>query len=77
MSESKAAATKTDSDVASLQASDKKGAPVNILPLTEDIFTDDALDPIYQHKARVLNDALQAIGQGKYQVSSANFLHLA
>lgn len=35
---------------------------------TENIYTDDAVDPIYQAKARILNDALQEIGMGKYQV---------
>ncbi|KAF9265777.1 MFS general substrate transporter [Marasmius fiardii PR-910] len=34
---------------------------------TEDIFTENALDPVYQGKARVLNDALQEIGMGQYQ----------
>ncbi|KIM73500.1 hypothetical protein PILCRDRAFT_829085 [Piloderma croceum F 1598] len=34
---------------------------------TENIYTDDAIDPIYQAKARILNDALQEIGMGKYQ----------
>lgn len=34
-----------------------------------DIFTDNSLDPVYQTKARILNDALQEIGMGKYQVS--------
>lgn len=37
------------------------------LGLTENIFTDDAVDPIYQAKATILNDALQEIGMGKYQ----------
>jgi hypothetical protein len=40
---------------------------------TEDIYTDDAIDPIYQAKARILNDALQEIGMGKYQVGSFFF----
>jgi hypothetical protein len=38
---------------------------------TRDIFTDDSLDPVYQAKARILNDALQEIGMGKYQVSGS------
>jgi hypothetical protein len=37
---------------------------------TLDIFTDDSLDPVYKAKARILNDALQEIGMGKYQVSN-------
>ncbi|KAJ6615120.1 major facilitator superfamily domain-containing protein [Mycena sp. CBHHK59/15] len=35
--------------------------------LTESIYPDDAVDPIYQAKARILNDALQDIGMGRYQ----------
>jgi hypothetical protein len=34
--------------------------------LTEDIFTEDALDPVYQKKARLLNDAMQDVGRGRY-----------
>lgn len=39
---------------------------------TEDVFgeEDSGVDPVYQAKARILNDALQEIGMGKYQVSS-------
>lgn len=36
--------------------------------ITKNIYTDDAIDPIYQAKGRILNDALQEIGMGKYQV---------
>ena len=39
---------------------------------TLDIFTDDSLDPVYRAKARILNDALQEIGMGKYQVSNTH-----
>jgi hypothetical protein len=35
---------------------------------TEDIYGGDTLDPVYKAKAMVLNDALQEIGMGKYQV---------
>ncbi|KAG1719613.1 hypothetical protein EDB19DRAFT_1647952, partial [Suillus lakei] len=31
-----------------------------------DIFTEDSLEAVYQAKARILNDALQEIGMGKY-----------
>jgi hypothetical protein len=41
---------------------------------TLDIFTDDSLDPVYKAKARILNDALQEIGMGKYQVSNPHTL---
>ena len=30
---------------------------------------DDGLDPVYQAKARILNEAIHEIGMGKYQVS--------
>ncbi|KAH9057479.1 MFS general substrate transporter [Lactarius vividus] len=33
---------------------------------TENVF-DDSLDPLYAAKAKILNDALQEIGMGKYQ----------
>lgn len=36
---------------------------------TEDVYDEPALDPVYQAKARILNDALQDIGMGKYQAS--------
>lgn len=35
---------------------------------TENIYTDGTIDETYQTKARILNDALQEIGMGKYQV---------
>jgi hypothetical protein len=40
---------------------------------TEDLYTDDAVDPIYQAKARILNNAFQEIGMGKYQVGPICF----
>jgi hypothetical protein len=47
---------------------------------TQDIYGEPALDPVYQAKARILNDALQDIGMGKYQASprfrSFLFVHL-
>ncbi|KAL0577361.1 hypothetical protein V5O48_004613 [Marasmius crinis-equi] len=48
-------------------AVDEKNGHGEIEATTEDIFTEDALDPIYQQKARVLNDATQEIGMGRYQ----------
>ncbi|KAL7279805.1 hypothetical protein ACG7TL_006212 [Trametes sanguinea] len=36
---------------------------------THDIFEDDSgVDPVYQAKARIMNDAIQEIGMGKYQI---------
>ncbi|KAF8443664.1 MFS general substrate transporter [Boletus edulis BED1] len=46
---------------------------------TQDIYDEPSLDPVYQAKARILNDALQEIGMGKYQASScfhSLFVHL-
>ncbi|KAI0260637.1 MFS general substrate transporter [Gloeopeniophorella convolvens] len=42
-------------------------ADVTIQARTEDVYTEDELDPVYAAKAKVLNDALQEIGMGKYQ----------
>jgi hypothetical protein len=56
--------------------SEKKGDTLvtNIRAETQNILTDDAVDPIYQAKARILNNALQEIGMGKYQVRSISYL---
>jgi len=35
----------------------------------EAIFTGGTLDPMYQVKARILKDAIQDIGMGRYQWS--------
>jgi len=35
---------------------------------TNDLFTTDAVDPVYLAKSRVLNNAIQEIGMGRYQV---------
>ena len=42
-----------------------------IVAETHDVYSeeDSGVDPVYQAKARILNDALQEIGMGKYQVS--------
>jgi hypothetical protein len=38
-------------------------------PTPVDLFSDETVDPVYQAKAHVLNQAIQEIGMGKYQVS--------
>ena len=38
-------------------------------PILVDLFSDETVDPVYQAKAHVLNQAIQKIGMGKYQVS--------
>lgn len=43
--------------------------PGAVLADTEDVYEDNALDPVYQAKAKILNDAFQEIGMGRYQVS--------
>ena len=41
---------------------------------THDVFEDEegGVDPVYQAKARLLNDAFQEIGMGRYQVRAAS-----
>jgi hypothetical protein len=34
----------------------------------KDLHDDGSVDPVYHAKARVLNQALQEIGMGKYQI---------
>lgn len=36
-----------------------------------DLHDDGSVDPVYHAKARVLNQALQEIGMGKYQVRAS------
>jgi hypothetical protein len=38
-------------------------------PAHVDLFSDETVDPVYQAKSHVLNQAIQEIGMGKYQVS--------
>ena len=51
---------------------------------TQDIFTEGSLDPVYHAKAKIINDAFQEIGMGKYQVclvrlypSSSRLIHVS
>ena len=37
-------------------------------PTHVDLFSDETVDPVYQAKAHILNQAIQEIGMGKYQV---------
>lgn len=57
------------------QENDALGQDMFRTEILEDIYESDepALDPIYRAKARILNDALQDIGMGKYQ-ASFNFI---
>lgn len=40
----------------------------------KDLHDDGSVDPVYHAKARVLNQALQEIGMGKYQVRVSLYL---
>jgi hypothetical protein len=40
----------------------------------QDLHDDESVDPVYHAKARVLNQALQEIGMGKYQVRVSVYL---
>jgi hypothetical protein len=35
-----------------------------------DLYEEASVDPVYQAKARILNQAIQEIGMGRYQVGS-------
>jgi hypothetical protein len=48
---------------------EEEGIPADMKPA----FMESALNPIYQAKLELLNDALQEIGMGKYQVSLMQF----
>lgn len=48
---------------------EKKDVQVESLQVhIQDIYTEDSLDPVYHAKAKILNNAFQEIGMGKYQV---------
>ena len=40
----------------------------SVILAKEDLHDEGSVDPVYQAKARMLNQALQEIGMGKYQV---------
>ena len=39
------------------------------IPTRVDLFSDEIVDPVYQAKARILNQAIHEIGMGRYQVN--------
>lgn len=43
-------------------------AELVIQAVTQNVYGHDSLDPLYATKAKILNDSLQEIGMGKYQV---------
>ena len=48
--------------------SDVKNADVYKITITQDLYEEGTLDPVYQAKARLVSAAIQEIGMGKYQV---------
>ncbi|KAL0961341.1 hypothetical protein HGRIS_006297 [Hohenbuehelia grisea] len=48
---------------------EKDFATTEVQSASDDLFTgsEDAIDPVYYAKARILNDAIQEVGMGKYQ----------
>jgi|SRR5882762_7937716 len=41
-----------------------------------DLYEDAPIDPVYQAKAHILNQAIQEIGMGRYQVGRVNYFAL-
>lgn len=57
-----------------------EGAAVHVLDFeTKDVYDEgeSGVDPVYQAKARILNDALQEIGMGRYQVRLTHLLAMS
>lgn len=58
-------------DMADRQSDDRKYVSSNFEPAitthTDAALPDDVADPVYSAKARLLNDAIQDIGMGRYQ----------
>ncbi|KAG9309579.1 major facilitator superfamily domain-containing protein [Chiua virens] len=50
-----------------------RGGKSEVVPVfqgdTQDVYDEPTVDPVYQKKAQILNDALQDIGMGRYQAS--------
>ncbi len=67
-----------DSESRKRASSDDVEAKRAITVDTHDVFNEEesGVDPVYQAKARLLNDAFQEIGMGKYQVRSSGFRDL-
>ncbi|KAG6857054.1 hypothetical protein H0H87_010019 [Tephrocybe sp. NHM501043] len=59
--------TKSSPNEKPTMASNDANQEVHLNARTENIFTDDSVDPVYRTKARILNDAIQEIGIGRYQ----------
>lgn len=62
---------RSESEDLKVERQDSRDVELHAIPVdTHDIYEgdDSAVDPVYQAKARILNDAFQEIGMGKYQV---------
>lgn len=61
---------RSESEDSKAEKRDSRDVESHAIPVeTHDIYEgdDSAVDPVYQAKARILNDAFQEIGMGKYQ----------
>lgn len=63
--------TKPEDDEKTITRTKSSDVEGGVLAETRDVYNeeDSGVDPVYQAKARILNDAVQEIGMGKYQVS--------
>lgn len=62
---------RSESEDSKVEKQDSRDVKLHAISVdTHDIYDgdDSAVDPVYQAKARILNDAFQEIGMGKYQV---------
>ncbi|KAL1950452.1 hypothetical protein VTO73DRAFT_5576 [Trametes versicolor] len=62
--------SRSESEDSKVEKQDSRDVELHAIPVdTHDIYDgdDSAVDPVYQAKARILNDAFQEIGMGKYQ----------
>jgi hypothetical protein len=52
-----------------MDSSDEKASPKVQVHVVEDLYVgdQDAIDPAYHAKAKILNDVIQQMGMGRYQ----------
>ena len=62
--------SKTDEAATASPDLDAKTTNAHVYAETRDVYDEgeSGVDPVYQAKARILNDAFQEIGMGRYQV---------
>lgn len=61
-------ATMSEKEKSQLDDASQKGSDFGTQKAADDVFAGESIDPIYHQKAQLLNNALQEIGMGKYQV---------